>query len=184
MPSPNGSEHVLSSSGEENDAKEHLERGHCINKASVHDDNSLDRRNGRMRFSDFHGFLRLLPLPVFSFPQGYSLRSRYLECMMQDDLETQMTIVLESEKKESAPLRVQRGIKKATAMKERDKAIDWRKESNQPDTFGSEASKPVEEESPNAIPKLKSALEKSPDDENGSIDSITKADNAINKKYC
>ncbi|XP_058217997.1 uncharacterized protein LOC131329002 isoform X2 [Rhododendron vialii] len=76
MPSPNGSEHVLSSCGEENYAKEHLERGHCIDEANVHDDNSLDRRNGRMRFSEFHGFLRLLPLPVFSFPQRCSLRSR------------------------------------------------------------------------------------------------------------
>ncbi|KAG5545371.1 hypothetical protein RHGRI_017746 [Rhododendron griersonianum] len=137
MPSPNGSGHVLSSCGEENDAKEHLERGHCIDEANVHDDNSLDRRNGRMRFSDFHGFLRLLPLPVFSFPQGCSLRSRSIEGSMRDQ------------------------------------------EGN-----SSEASKPVEEESPNAIPKLKSALKKSPDDENGSIDSITKADNAINKKYC
>ncbi|KAG5564179.1 hypothetical protein RHGRI_000389 [Rhododendron griersonianum] len=76
MLSPNGSEHVLSSCGEENGAKEHLELGHCIDEANMHDDNSLDRRNGRMRFSDFHGFLWLLPSAVFSFPQGCNLRSR------------------------------------------------------------------------------------------------------------
>ncbi|KAG5564173.1 hypothetical protein RHGRI_000384 [Rhododendron griersonianum] len=74
--SPNGSELVLSSCGEENGAKEHLELGQCIDEANMHDDNSLDRRNGRMRFSDFHGFLWLLPSAVFSFPQGCNLRSR------------------------------------------------------------------------------------------------------------
>ncbi|KAI8534635.1 hypothetical protein RHMOL_Rhmol10G0105600 [Rhododendron molle] len=57
MPSPNGSEHVLSSCGAQYDAKEHQELGHCIDEPIVHDDKSLDRRNGRMRFSDFHGIL-------------------------------------------------------------------------------------------------------------------------------
>ncbi|XP_058209257.1 PWWP domain-containing protein 1-like isoform X1 [Rhododendron vialii] len=46
------------------------------------------------------------------------------------------------------------------------------------------SSKPVEEESPGAVPKLSSGLKKSTNDENGSIDSIIKAVNAINKKYC
>ncbi|KAI8561627.1 hypothetical protein RHMOL_Rhmol04G0355200 [Rhododendron molle] len=46
------------------------------------------------------------------------------------------------------------------------------------------AGKPVEEESPGAVPKLRSGLKKSTNDENGSIDSITKAVNAIYKKYC
>ncbi|KAI8570461.1 hypothetical protein RHMOL_Rhmol01G0035800 [Rhododendron molle] len=77
MLSPNGSEHVLSSCGEENGAKEHLELGHCIDEANMHDDNSLDRRNGRMRFSDFHRFLWLLPSAVFSLPQGCNQRSRF-----------------------------------------------------------------------------------------------------------
>ncbi|KAG5528192.1 hypothetical protein RHGRI_028958 [Rhododendron griersonianum] len=60
MLSPNGSEHVLSSCGAQNDAKEHLELGHCIDEPIVHDDKSLGRRNGRMRFSDFHGILHEL----------------------------------------------------------------------------------------------------------------------------
>ncbi|KAG5555018.1 hypothetical protein RHGRI_012532 [Rhododendron griersonianum] len=46
------------------------------------------------------------------------------------------------------------------------------------------SSKPVEEESPGAVPKLRSGLKKSTNDENGSIDSITKAVKVINKKYC
>ncbi|KAG5564171.1 hypothetical protein RHGRI_000384 [Rhododendron griersonianum] len=57
MLSHNGSEHVLSSCGEENGAKEHLGLGHCFDKAIVHDDKSLGRRNGRMRLSGFHGIL-------------------------------------------------------------------------------------------------------------------------------
>ncbi|KAG5554243.1 hypothetical protein RHGRI_011938 [Rhododendron griersonianum] len=46
------------------------------------------------------------------------------------------------------------------------------------------SNKPVEEESPGAVPKLSSGLKKSTNDGNGSIDRITKAVNAINKKYC
>ncbi|KAG5554244.1 hypothetical protein RHGRI_011939 [Rhododendron griersonianum] len=52
-----------------------------------------------------------------------------------------------------------------------------------PDGSG-ESSKPVEEDYRGVVPKLRSGLKKSTNDENGSIDSITKADNAINKKYC
>ncbi|KAI8570463.1 hypothetical protein RHMOL_Rhmol01G0035800 [Rhododendron molle] len=49
MLSFNGSEHVLSSWGAQNDAKEHLELGHCGDEPIVHDCKSLDRRSGRMR---------------------------------------------------------------------------------------------------------------------------------------
>ncbi|KAF7130501.1 hypothetical protein RHSIM_Rhsim10G0082800 [Rhododendron simsii] len=58
--SPNGSEHVLSSCGAQNAAKEHLKLGHCIDEPIVHDDKSLGRRSGRMSFSDFHGILHEL----------------------------------------------------------------------------------------------------------------------------
>ncbi|XP_058217998.1 uncharacterized protein LOC131329002 isoform X3 [Rhododendron vialii] len=137
MPSPNGSEHVLSSCGEENYAKEHLERGHCIDEANVHDDNSLDRRNGRMRFSEFHGFLRLLPLPVFSFPQRCSLRSRdrvfvlprksNKACYGSGSRREVAALTIKCQ----APLKVQRGIKKATTVNETKPLTGEKKATNQ-----------------------------------------------------
>ncbi|KAF7152493.1 hypothetical protein RHSIM_Rhsim01G0038000 [Rhododendron simsii] len=56
----NGSDHVLSSCGAQNAAKELLDLGHCIDEPIVHDDKSLGRRSGRMSFSDFHGILHEL----------------------------------------------------------------------------------------------------------------------------